>query len=157
MTDTADAPEATAPEQAPRAPRWELLVGLAAVAVVLAVGVAAFAVTRDNDDRQQAATTQIAAARQACQQWLGDDDTQGARPPADWCDDMASWMTDNTTKGRMTTGGTRMWDGPQAMRDVCTRAAGNGSSADDDPAQWCDQMVGWMSEHMGDWHDSWGN
>jgi hypothetical protein len=38
------------------------------------------------------------------------------------------------------------------MRDVGVQAMGTGQSAD--AAQWCDQMVGWMSQHMGDW-DNW--
>jgi hypothetical protein len=51
-----------------------------------------------------------------------------------------------------------MWASPDAMRDVCTRAMGNTRTADGNATQWCDQMVGWMTQHEGDWddwHDNW--
>jgi len=28
---------------------------------------------------------------------------------------------------------------------------GNTATANGDPAQWCDQMIGWMTQHNGDW------
>lgn len=161
MTDTTDSTEAAAPSPSRGARRWKLLAGLAAAAGVLAVATVAFAVTRDDDDQSQSARTQIAAAHRACQQWLdGDGATEGTRPPGGWCDDMAGWMNDNSANGQMMMGGRMMWDTPQAMRAICTRATGNDPNANDDAADWCDQMVGWMSEHMGDWdnwHDYWGS
>jgi len=158
MTETTDTtPEPAAPAPQPRAGRRRLIVGLAAGAAVLAVGISAFALTRDDDQPQTAATQQIAAARQACQQWLDNDTaSRTGGPGARWCDDMASWMTDNTTNGQMMMG--PMWDSPQAMRDVCVQAMGADQTGNGDPAQWCDQMVGWMSQRMGDWdnwHDQW--
>jgi hypothetical protein len=51
-----------------------------------------------------------------------------------------------------------MWASSDAMRDVCTRAMGNTRTADGNATQWCDQMVGWMTQHEGgwdDWHDNW--
>jgi hypothetical protein len=158
MTDTTDTTPEAAPAPPPGAGRWKLIAGLAAGAAVLAVGITAFAVTRDddNDPAQTAATQQIAAARQACQQWLDNGSASaGSGPGADWCDDMAGWMTDNMANGQMMRG-PMMWDSPEAMRDVCTQAMGTGQTANGDPAQWCDQMAGWMSQHMGDW-DNWDN
>jgi hypothetical protein len=130
-----------------------LIAGLAAGVAVLVVGIAAFAVTRNDDDRQPTATQQIAAARQGCQQWLNSDTTRtGPGPGADWCDDMAGWMSGHLGYGQMMMGG-RMWASPAAMRDVCTRAMGGTQTTAGNAAQWCDQMVGWMTQHRGDWDD----
>jgi putative membrane protein len=98
-------------------------------------------------------TLQIAAARQACQQWLDDSAASqgGAGPGAGWCNDMARWMTDNMATGQMMMG-PMMWSSPEAMRDVCVQAMGTGQRAD--ATQWRDQMVAWMSQRMGDW-DNW--
>lgn len=74
---------------------------------------------------------------------------------------MAGWMTDHMPNSDPM-GGPMMggpWDSPQAMRDWCTQAMG-GQAGVDNPTAWCDQMVGWMSDHMGnwdDWHDDWHN
>jgi hypothetical protein len=51
-----------------------------------------------------------------------------------------------------------MWASPDTMRVVCTRAMGNTRTANGDPAQWCNEMIGWMTRNDGDWddwHDNW--
>lgn len=149
----------TLDEATPQRPKrpWILIAGLVAGVVVLAVGIAAFAITRD-DDPQPSATEQIAVARQACQQWLDSDNAPtGPSPGAGWCDDMAGWMSGHMGDSQRMMGG-GMWASPDAMRDVCTRAMGNTRTADGNATQWCDQMVGWMTQHEGDWddwHDNW--
>jgi hypothetical protein len=147
------------PDAAAPARRWRLATGLAVAIAVLAAGVAAFAITRD-DDQQRTATQQVAAARQACQQWLDSGNgPSGNGPGRAWCDDMAGWMTDNMPNGQMMMG-PMMWASPEAMRDVCVQATGSGGTGIDDPTRWCDQMVGWMSDQMGDWDhwdDYWGD
>lgn len=101
MTDAENTARTTPePDAAATASRWKLATGLAVAIAVLAAGVAAFAITRD-DDQQSTATQQVAAARQACQQWLD----SGNGPPGNglggaWCDDMAGWMTDNMPNGQ---------------------------------------------------------
>ena len=154
-TGTTPTPDETTRQHANRP--WMLVAALVAVVAVLAVGLAAFAMGRD-DESQPTATEQIAVARQACQQWLDSDNVpSGAGPGAGWCDDMAGWMSGHMGDGQMMMGG-GMWASPDAMRDVCTRAMGNIPTAKGDPAQWCDQMVGWMTQHDGDWadwHDNW--
>ena len=137
------------------ASRWKLITGFVAGAAVLAAGITAFAVTRDSDDDddrpQTAATQQIAAARQACQQWLDNDTSSRAGGPGPgWCDEMAGWMSDNMVNARMM--GPMMWASADAMRDACAQAMGTRRPADGTP-QWSDQMVSWMSQHMGDWND----
>ena len=158
MTETTGTP--TPEEVTPKRPerRWILLAAMAAGVSVLAIGIAAFAASGNDDDPQQDTTEQVAAARQACQQWL-DSDTAGNGPGADWCDDMAGWMSGHMADGQMMMG-SGMWASPDAMRDVCTRAMSDVGTSDGDYAQWCDQMVGWMSQHEGDWdnwHDNWDN
>lgn len=155
-TESTPTPAAGPPQRPER--RWMLIAGLVAGVAVLAVGIAAFAITRNDNDRQPTATQQIAVARQACQQWLNSDTTRtGPGPGAHWCDDMASWMSGHMGYGSMMMGG-GMWASPEAMRDVCTRAMSGTQTAAGNPAQWCDQMVSWMTQHRGnwdDWHDSW--
>jgi len=160
MTDPEDTTPTPEPDAAPPlARRWKLGAGLAAGVAVLAAGIVAFALTRDGD-QQATGAQQVDAARQACQQWFDSDSASSGNGPAGaWCDDMAGWMSDNMANGQMMSG-PMMWDSPQAMRDVCVQAMGTGQAGTDDPAQWCDQMVAWMSQRMGnwdDWHDYWDN
>jgi hypothetical protein len=156
MTETT----ATAPtpgEDTPRRPgsRWMLIAAVVAVVAVLAVGIAAFAIGRDDSNSPPTATQQIAAARQACHQWLDrDTSASGGGPGSGWCDDMAEWMSDHMRGSGMMMG-TGMWASPQAMRDVCVQAMGTGQGVNGDATQWCDQMVDWMSQHRGNWNDSW--
>ena len=154
MTDTQDMTSTPEPDAAPPlARRWKLAAGLAAGVAVLAVGIVVFAFTRDGD-QQTTGAQQVDAARRACQQWLDSDSaSSGNAPGGAWCDDMAGWMSDNMANGQMMRG-PMMWDSPQAMRDVCVQATGTGQAGIDDPAPWCDQMVAWMSQRMGDW-DNW--
>jgi hypothetical protein len=136
----------------PGANRWSLAAGLLALVAVLAVVIAAFAISRDDNDEQTTATRQIAAAQQACRQWLDSGDVGvGNAPGRDWCDRMAGWMTDDLANGRMMVG-PMMWDSPQAMRETCVQAMGRAGF--DNPSRWCDRMVAWMSDHMGGW-DRW--
>jgi hypothetical protein len=146
-TPTPDEPTA----QRPKRP-WMLIAGLVAGVVVLA-GIAGFATTRDDDDPQPSASEQIAVARQACQQWLDSDSAPtGPGPGTGWCDDMAGWMSGHIADDQMMMG-RGMWASPDAMRDVCTRAMGNTQADNGNPTQWCDRMVGWMTQHEGDWDD----
>src|SRR4029450_13053680 len=78
-TESTPAP-AEATRQRPER-RWMLIAGLAAGVAVLVVGIAAFAVTRNDNDRQPTATQQIAAARQGCQQGLNSDTTRTGPGP----------------------------------------------------------------------------
>jgi hypothetical protein len=84
----------------------------------------AFALARADGgaELQVSATQQIAAGRQAGQQWLDDGTTsQGAGPGASWCNEMARWMTDNMANGQMTMTH-NVCQAPEAMRDVGVQA-----------------------------------
>jgi hypothetical protein len=149
MTDTTHTTSTPGSACVPRRrPRRRGLVAGLATGAGLAIGVTAVAFALadadDGDEPQAPATLQIAAARQACRQWLDDSAPSqgGAGPGAGWCNDMARWMTDNMTTGQMMMG-PMMWSSPEGMRDVCVQAMGTGQSAD--ATQWCDQMVAWMS------------
>jgi hypothetical protein len=144
-TGTTPAPNGATPKRPER--RWMLLAGMAAGVAVLAIGIAAFAASGDDDP--QPVTEQVTAARQACQHWL-DSDSARPGPGAGWCDDMAGWMSGHMGDGQMMMG-SGMWASPEAMRDVCTRAMSDVGTADGDYTRWCDQMVDWMSQHADDW------
>ncbi len=148
-TGTTPTPDETTPKRTKN--RGMLIAGLVAGVVVLVIGIAAFATTRDGDDPQPTASEQVAVARQACQQWL-DSDNAPTGPGAGWCGDMAGWMSGHMGDDQMMMG-RGMWASPEAMRDVCTRATSDSQNAHGDPAQWCDQMVDWMGQHEGDWDD----
>jgi hypothetical protein len=155
-TGTTPTPDEATPQRS--RPRRMILAAAGLAVVALIVGIAAFAITRDDDDPQPSATEQIAVARQACQQWLDSDRApDGPGPGAGWCDDMAGRMPTHMSDGQMMMG-RGMWASPEAMRDVCTRAMGDTPTATGDPTDWCDQMVNWMTQHEGDWdhwHHNW--
>jgi hypothetical protein len=156
MTETT-APAPTPGEDTRRRPerRWMLIAAVVAVVAVLAVGIAAFAIGRDNSNSPPTAPRQIATARQACHQWVDNDTTaSGGGPGSGWCDDMAEWMSGHMRGDGMMMG-TGMWARPQTMRDVCVQAMGTGQGANGNATQWCDQMVDWMSEHRGEWDENW--
>ena len=132
--------------------RW---IVLAIVIGVVAVGGAAAAVIANRQDGPSYDTAQIGWVNQGCQQWA--DSHLGADGPSEgWCSSMTDWMN-----GRMgqrhggTMMGPMMWEDPDSMRATCQQwmAAAN-PTATNGSGQWCDQMVDWMSDHMGDW-DHW--
>lgn len=160
MTDVATPDQDTAPP--PRTSTWKWIAGVAVAVAVAAVAVAAFAIARDDDnagsDGPALDSQRIAATQSACEQWLDDDtDPGGATPPQGWCTGMTGWMYDQMADGSMT--GPMMWGNPQAMIDACRQWMATGPDGDDTATSgptstgWCDQMVGWMSQHMDNWDD----
>lgn len=146
--------------QPPARTGWKWAAGVAAAVAVVAIAVAAFAIAGDdgnNGTSSQALDSQrIAATRGACQQWLDDySSSSGATPPQGWCNNMTGWMYDQMANGSMM--GPMMWGNPQAMIDACrqwmTTAPTGDTTATTRPTAWCDQMVRWMSQHMGNWDD----
>ena len=130
--------------------RW---IALATVVAVIAVGGVAAAATANRDDSPTYGTAQIGWTHQGCQQWA--DSYQGAGGPGDgWCNSMTDWMNDRMGQRQagMTMGPT-MWLDPDAMRATCQHRMADDSTATNSSGQWCDQMVDWMSDHMGDLDD----
>lgn len=162
MTGTTDDTASGTPPPARFTPRWWLVAALVAGAALLIAAVTAFAVGRGDDgSTAQSPSQQIAAIRESCQRWFDDEAVRHGGPAAGWCREMAGWMADHMTNGRMMGGGTMMWAAsPRALRDVCTRAMTTRGSARGEARRWCDRMVGWMSRHVrdgDDWPDHWGD
>jgi hypothetical protein len=142
--------------------RRKWIAAAAAVAAMTGVSATALAVTRgsDNDHTGHSAySQQIPVSYRVCQQRLDDYPPSTADGPVDgWCNDFGNWMFDQMSTGSMRR--TMMWYGPAAMIDACHQwigtppgsdaTASNGASATN---RWCNQMITWMTEHMGDWDD----
>lgn len=130
--------------------RW---IVLAVVVAVLAVGGVAAAVIANRDDSPSYDTAQISWMHQGCQQWA--ESHQGSNGPGDgWCSSMTDWMNgrmDQRQGGMMM--GPMMWQDPDSMRATCREWMAVNPTAGG-TVEWCDEMVSWMSDHMGDW-DQW--
>jgi hypothetical protein len=132
---------------------------IALVAVVAAAGVAiGWLIARDEGNQTTTAdsTAQVASVQQACQQWLIDSATQAGS--AAWCSSMAEWMSEQMAANRM--GPQMMWGDPDQMRETCQQwLTDRPAGVDVDAQQWCDDMVDWMDEHMGEWsgRNEWGD
>jgi len=162
MSTEAPTPTPAAGPPASQGAGWKWIAGAAVVVALIAIAVAVVVLTRDDStDTTTLGSQRVAATRDACRQWYGASrDAAGPMPPRGWCDDMAGWMTDQMTDGRMM--GTTMWASPRAMVDACRSwaatsptSATTATTATSAPALgWCDAMVGWMSQHMGTWSGS---
>ncbi|MCB0970777.1 MAG: hypothetical protein KDA97_04560 [Acidimicrobiales bacterium] len=145
--ETADSPAET--KRTGR--RW---IALAIVVAVLAVGGVAAAVIATRDDGPSYDTAQIGWMHQGCQEWA-DTYQGGDGPSAGWCSSRTDWM--NGQMGQRQGGmmmGSMMWQDPDSMRATCQQWMAEDPGATNGGGQWCDQMVDWMSDHMGDW-DQW--
>jgi hypothetical protein len=147
--DTAASSDPSPPAPS-RESRWRIVAAVAAVVAVVSLGVAAFAVTRDDgptglSTRDVAATQQ---AQRACQQWF-DRSSASGDVGAGWCGHLSDWMYDQMASGHMM--GSAMWQDPTAMHDTCVRAMTGYAPADDDPATRCQGMVEWMRGQTDDW------
>lgn len=148
---------AAAPEPAPTTRIGRRWIVLAVGVAVLAVGGVATAVIATRDDAPSYDTAQIGRMHDGCQRWA--DSYRGSDgPDGGWCTSMTDWMNGRMEqrRGGMMTG-PMMWQDADSMRATCEgwmadRPAATTGGAD--RSDWCDQMVDWMSEHMGDW-DHW--
>jgi hypothetical protein len=68
---------------------------------------------------------------------------------------MADWMTEQLHSGRMTS--SMMWGSATTIGATCRKWLGTDSrvsiSSSASPS-WCDEMVSWMEQHIGNW-DRW--
>jgi hypothetical protein len=161
MTDTVRrTPQATLPQtKGKRRRMWLMALSM----VVLAAGCTRSAAisttttsavaktTTTNPSTGAIANQQLASVQQICQRWsgnvvpaLGNDSASAA------CATMAEWMSQQLRNRRMT--GPMMWGRPTAMRATCRQwmATVFGTAS----APWCDELVSWMEQHIGNW-DSW--
>ena len=144
--------EPTGPTASNRtARRW---IVLAVVAALLSGSRVAAAGLSHPERGPPLAPPPIWRGHQGCQQWA--DSYQGADGPGDgWCSSMTDWM--NGRMGQRQDGmmmGSMMWQDPDSMRDTCQQWMADNPTATNGSAEWCDQMVDWMGDHMGDW-DQW--
>jgi len=154
MTDTArGTPQTLRRTKTRRRGIWLVAVGLAA-AVLIIVGIVAI---RGNSSPSTGAIAnqQLASVQVACQQWSGSlAPTLGNASASAACSTMAAWMSEQLRNGRMT--GSMMWGTATAMAATCRQWMGTDSrptvSGTASPA-WCDEMVSWMEQHIGNWHD----
>lgn len=114
------------------------LVGLAGAGIGIAI-------SAGGDGTTPAATEQVASIRDGCSQWV-DDRTDDPVDP-EWCVRMTDWMRERLDDHGM--GPQMMWGDADDLRATCRRWA----TTTADPDDWCDDMVGWMEEHMGSWGD----
>ncbi|WP_116951619.1 hypothetical protein [Jiangella endophytica] len=133
-------------------------VALVLVTAVASAGVAS-AVWAVREDRAQWAVSdpaeQIAVVAEACEQWAvaepQPDDT-GLDDDEDRCAALAGWLSDSLTRtGRSPW---MSWGEPQRLLATCRGWLAETSSSD--TTTWCDDFVGWMSGHVGEWSGSTG-
>jgi hypothetical protein len=130
---------------------WLILIGLA-VAVLVIIGVIVFTSGGSGVTAEQ----QLASVRHVCVQWSGNSAPRlGTNSASATCSTMAAWMNEQLRNGKMT--GPMMWGTAAAMGATCrdwlnteSRASISASAS----SAWCDEMVGWMEQHIGNW-DGW--
>ena len=158
MTDAREErPTATQPEPKVRRRRpLMLVIGLAAAVVVAAVAVGIALARDDNSSSTNAvAARQLASMQQACQRWTGSSaPALGDTSASASCAAMTDWMGQQLQGGHMT--GVMMWGSATTMRDTCSQwmATGPSATASASSSQaWCDAMVTWMGQRIGNWDD----
>ena len=145
MTTTTPAPQP--PKTRPRRPRWLLpVVGLVVAAAAVGVGVG-IGIAGHDDTVAMSHESQLTTVQASCEEWM----VAPATGKADdaWCSGMVSWMRDNSS----TVMGSRMWDGPDQLRDACHRWADEiqDESGNTAPARPPQAVTTWSSG----WTDTW--
>ena len=137
-----------------RHPLWLLAVGLA-VAALVTVGVVVLGGS-SSSSKGAAADQQLASVQRACVDWTSNSaPSLGASSASVACTTMADWMTEQLHSGRMT--GSMMWGSATTMGGTCRKWLGTDSRssiASSAWPSWCDEMVSWMEQHIGNW-DGW--
>lgn len=124
--------------------------------VLLAVVVAGVALaTSDGSNSGRLAGRHMMTSQRVgrlCDDWARSNATTNDAVASTWCDQMTNAMDDRMASGHMT--GPMMWGTPASMRDACVKAMAGYEDAARDPDAWCQRMVTWMQQHLGDWNDS---
>jgi len=128
--------------------QWPVVVAiLIGVLVIALIGIV---VANETSTFGTPTARQVAAIRQACDQWEASD---RANSPPD-CSSMADWMGQQVAEGHLTA--PMMWGDAAALAGSCIGWADATSSEPVNgagPAAWCDRMASWIQGHVG----SWGN
>ena len=157
MTDTLqDLSPSRAPERIARR-RWGRLLRVTGlVAAVLGTIIIGIAVSGDKSSSSGSLTArQLASIRQTCQQWSGSSGASvDGSPTRPACGRMSDWMSQQLHGARTTA--PMMWGNATTMRATCRRwmATGAAGVSDANAQTWCDDMVTWMTQHIGNW-DRW--
>lgn len=152
MDDTPDTgSEPDKPQSARSRYRWTLIG--AAVGALLVAGIIGAVVVLNNEDTPRDPATQIGWIGEGCQQWTAD--YRGSDGPnGEWCNSMASWMSDESVMGQGQMMGPVMWQNPSNMRATCERWLADmpdGAPEGADRSAWCEEMTVWMAQNMGGW------
>ena len=129
---------------------WLIPIGLAVVVLII-VGVIFFSSESSGVTDQQ----QLATVQRVCKEWSGNSAAKlGTSSASAACSAMADWMGLRLQNGQMT--GPMMWASSSSMDTVCRQWMETDSrasiSATASPG-WCDDMVNWMEQHVGNWGD----
>ena len=149
VTDTLkEKPDGTSPVK--RHTIWLIPIGLAVVVLVV-VGVIFFSSDSSGVTDQQ----QLASVQRVCKEWSGNSAASlGSSSASAACSTMADWMGQQLQNGQTT--GPMMWGSATKMDSVCRQWMGTGSRASISTTAspgWCDDVVGWMEQHIGNWDD----
>jgi hypothetical protein len=126
---------------------WLILI-LLAVAALIIVGVIVF-----SSDSSGVSEQQLASVQRVCGEWSGNSAPRlGTSSASTACSTMADWMDQQLRNGKMT--GPMMWGTATTMGSTCRQWMDTGSRASISTTPspgWCNQMVSWMEQHVGDW------
>jgi hypothetical protein len=144
-----EAPDGTSPVK--RHAIWLIPICLVVVVLII-VGVIVFSSDSSGvADQQQ----QLASVQRVCKEWSGSSAAVlGTSSASAACSTMADWMDQQLRNGHMT--GPMMWGSATTMDSVCRQwmdTASRASISTTASPGWCDDMVSWMEEHMGNWGD----
>ena len=129
-----------------------LAVGLLVAAIAVGVGV-----SRDDNPSSPGALAplQLASMQQTCEEWTGASAPHlGGASASVACVAMTDWMSQQLRSGHMT--GTMMFGSATTMGAACSAwmATEPAAIASGSTQPWCDDMVTWMTQHIGNW-DEW--
>jgi hypothetical protein len=126
---------------------WLILI-LLVVAALIIVGVIVF-----SSDSSGVSEQQLASVQRVCGEWTGNSAPRlGTSSASTACSAMADWMDQQLRNGQMT--GPMMWGGATTMGSTCRQWMDTDSRASisSTPSPgWCNQMVSWMEQHIGNW------
>jgi hypothetical protein len=142
------------PEAPVRRHRTRVLAGGLLVVVLVVVGIIVFS-AGGSSSTSPVAEQQLASVQRVCERWSGSSAPSLDASSASFaCTNLANWMTEQLRTGRMTA--SMMWDSPSAFGSTCrhwlateTQSSVSGTTS----PEWCDEMVSWMEQHIGNWDD----
>jgi hypothetical protein len=129
---------------------WLIPIGLAVVVLII-IGIIFFSSDSSGVTDQQ----QLASVQRVCTEWAGRSASSlGSSSASAACSTMADWMGQQLQNRQMT--GPMMWGSASSMDSVCRQWMNSGSrtsiSTTASPG-WCNDMVSWMQQHIGNWGD----